>query len=119
MTLKEQIDRMNAVAKARTMFPEERNISVAFARYMETLEEVDRLPVVISSKDMNKPLSLIDLEYIRPACPDCSEPDMRLGLLSGNKEGYKTYWQCIKCGVRYYSTDDYTQTLVQLERKEK
>lgn len=117
MNVQEYQIRINMIAKAKIMFPDERNLSIVLERYLETIPEAERIPVFISSADSNRPLTFVD-NYIRPCCPECEAIDMMLGILQENEQGYKTFWECQKCDVRFYSTDDIDTVLRQLERKD-
>ena len=92
MTYEEYQHRLQMVNKAKAMFPEENNISIAFEKYMATLPESERLPLVISSKETSRPVTVMD-DYERIPCAECGMA-MMFRILPENKEGYHTQIVC-------------------------
>jgi hypothetical protein len=90
-TYKEQMERINTIIKAKDMFPEERNITVALRKYKDVTG--DPIEVMVSTRDYgNKPTSFMD-DYERILCPECGA-DMLFRILPENEEGFKTRLEC-------------------------
>lgn len=90
MTFEEQQIRLQTIMKAQTMFPDEKNITIALKKYKEATG--DGIPLFITTKDTNRPLTPFD-DYERIKCEECGA-DMMFRLCPENEEGIKTQLVC-------------------------
>ena len=95
-----------SVTKARAMYPEEKNISIAYERYLKEHPE-EKFPARISNANKDYATPHIIAIKNRPTCPDCGG---LLGIWEVNNSkknmvggDYKTQWICFNesgCGYQ-------------------
>lgn len=90
MTFEEQQNRLQTIHRARGMFPDEKNVTIALQLYKDVTG--DPIPLYITTKDTPRPLTVMD-DYERIPCPECGTA-MMFRNLPDNKEGYHTQIIC-------------------------
>lgn len=122
LTQEEFQERTQVVARARKIFIESgltKNITDAFILYQEVLAEREREIFIKSTTGGRLPAALD--AYERPKCPECGA-DMGLRIIKQpqgreNVKGYKTCWECFKCGHEDYSHKTVEDWMKELKRK--
>lgn len=106
--MKDEIQKRKFIlSKARKKYisSQTRNITEALKLYLKNdANEDEQISLIITKK--TKPKNWID-RLGRPKCPDCGF-DLGLRIINkpqghGNLYGWKTCWECIKCGYEEYS----------------
>lgn len=90
MTFEEQQERLQKIIKAKEMFPDEKNITVALQLYKDATG--DPIPLFITTKDAPRPLTVMD-NYERIPCSECGA-EMLFRILPENEEGYHSQLVC-------------------------
>ncbi len=110
--------RNQIVAKARKKYipSHTMNISKALGLYLKNGTK-EQIPLTITKK--TKPKNIADL-IGRPECPECKQ-EMMLRIINtpqgkANLKGWKTCWECLKCGHEQYSTKSIQRWLDEIRR---
>ena len=97
LTEEEFNDRMNALARARRIFPDVINVSERFKIYQEVFAEREREIFISTQFYGNRPRTIMD-KYERPKCPDC-DADMMFRQVPENPMKIKVQLVCTKCDL--------------------
>lgn len=104
MTYEEQQIRLQTILKAQEMFPDERNITTALQLYKDATG--DPIPLFITTKDADRPLTVMD-NYERIPCSECGS-DMLFRIVPENDEGYHTQLVCSNSECDTVLNSEYT-----------
>lgn len=112
--------RNTIIAKARKKYipSQTMNISKALELYLKNdAKENEQIPLTITKK--TRPKTIANL-IGRPTCPECGEKKMLRIIKTPqgkqNLKGWKTCWECLKCGHEEYSIKTIQEWLEEIRR---